>query len=73
MVSNVNLHPYNSGATDEQCEFPVVYASGFQGIAGMEPDEMSDNLEPLFDTIISEVPAPVVDAEVRRCRLNTSG
>jgi len=53
----------NLGATDEQCEFPVVYASGFQGIAGLEPDEMSDNLEPLFDTIINEVPAPVVDAE----------
>ena len=29
------------GATDEQCEFPVVYASGFQGIAGPEVDEMA--------------------------------
>ena len=51
----------NLGATDEQCEFPVVYASGFQGIAGMEPDEMADNLEPLFETIINEVPKPMVD------------
>ena len=49
------------GATDEQCEFPVVYASGFQGIAGLEPDDMSDTLEPLFDLIVNEVPEPVVD------------
>ena len=49
------------GATDEQCEFPVIYASGFQGIAGAEPDEMSENLEPLFDMVINEVPKPVVD------------
>ena len=49
------------GATDEQCEFPVIYASGFQGIAGAEPDEMADTLEPLFDMVINEVPKPVVD------------
>jgi GTP-binding protein len=49
------------GATDEQCEFPVVYASGFQGIAGLEPDDMSDTLEPLFDMIVNEVPEPVVN------------
>ena len=46
------------GATDEQCEFPVVYASGFQGIAGLEPDDMSDTLEPLFETILKHVPPP---------------
>ena len=46
------------GATDEQCEFPVVYASGFQGIAGLDPDDMSENLEPLFDMIVNEVPCP---------------
>ena len=51
----------NLGATDEQCEFPVVYASGFQGIAGMEPDQLSDSLEPLFEMIVNEVPAPVGD------------
>ncbi|HAE25659.1 MAG TPA: translational GTPase TypA [Hyphomonas adhaerens] len=49
------------GATDEQTDFPVVYASGFQGIAGMEVDAMADNLEPLFDMIINEVPPPVVN------------
>ena len=49
------------GATDEQCEFPVVYASGFQGIAGMEPDQMSDSLEPLFEAICNEVNPPMAD------------
>ena len=39
----------------------MVYASGFQGIAGLEPDDMSDTLEPLFDLIVNEVPEPVVD------------
>ena len=53
------------GATDEQCEFPVVYASGFQGIAGLEPDDMAENLEPLFEMIIDEVPCPVVDVDAR--------
>ena len=51
----------NLGATDEQCEFPVVYASGFKGIAGMEPDQLADNLEPLFDMICNDVPAPIAD------------
>jgi GTP-binding protein len=49
------------GATDEQTDFPVVYASGFQGIAGLDVNDMSDTLEPLFDMIVSEVPAPVVN------------
>jgi GTP-binding protein len=57
------------GATDEQCEFPVVYASGFKGISGLEVDLEADNyglqdsLEPLFDTVISEVPKPMVDQD----------
>ena len=51
------------GACDEQCEFPIVYASGFQGIAGPEPDQMSETLEPLFDMIIDKVPTPVVDVD----------
>jgi predicted membrane GTPase involved in stress response len=31
-----------------QCEFPVIYASGFQGIAGNSPKEMASDMEPLF-------------------------
>ena len=45
------------GATDAQCEFPVVYASGVNGIAGMTPSTMAPDLEPLFDTIVREVRA----------------
>lgn len=43
------------GATDEQCEFPVVYASGVNGIAGHSPDSMAETLVPLFETIVKEV------------------
>lgn len=48
-------------ATDEQCDFPVVYASGMSGIAGNEPDQLSEDLEPLFDAILREVNPPNVD------------
>lgn len=49
-------------ATDEQCDFPVVYASGMSGIAGNDPSELSDDLEPLFAAIVREVQPPTVDA-----------
>lgn len=48
-------------ACDEQCDFPVVYASGMSGIAGDEPDQLAEDLEPLFEAIIREVPPPLVD------------
>jgi GTP-binding protein len=55
------------GATDEQAEFPVVYAIGLHGRAGYAPDQLSSDLTPLFETIIKEIPAPVVtmDAPAR--------
>ena len=43
------------GATDEQCDFPVIYASGVKGVAGMKPDELAPDLQPLLDMIIKEV------------------
>lgn len=43
------------GASDELCEFPCVYASGVNGIAGMSPDTMAADLGPLFETIVREV------------------
>ena len=51
------------GASDKQAEFPVIYASGLEGKAGLDPDlsKMSD-VKVLFDTIVEKVPAPVVDA-----------
>lgn len=45
------------GADDDQCDFPVIYASGVNGIAGMSPTTMADNLEPLFEAIVREVRA----------------
>jgi len=47
------------GASDEQAEFPVVYAAGALGLAGMEADlsKMKD-IEPVFDLIVKEVPPP---------------
>ncbi len=43
------------GASDEQCDFPVVYASGANGIAGDDPETLAETLEPLFECIVREV------------------
>jgi GTP-binding protein len=50
------------GATDEQTDFRTVYASGLQGKAGHEPDELADDLGPLFDAIIETIPPPKCDS-----------
>jgi len=50
-------------ATEDQLEFPIVYASGLQGIAGLEPDQLQDDLRPLFETIVNHMPAPDADEE----------
>ena len=50
------------GATEEQVDFSLVYAIGLEGRAGMEPDNLADDLEPLFETIVEKVPPPVVEA-----------
>ena len=52
----------NLGATDEQLDFPIVYASALNGIAGMDHENMDDNMDALFQAIVDHVPAPVVDA-----------
>lgn len=50
------------GATDEQLDFPVVYASAINGYAGTEPDVAPDgDLTPLFQGIVDHVPPPTVD------------
>jgi GTP-binding protein len=49
------------GATEDQAEFPIIYASGMAGTAGYDPHAMVDSLEPLFETILQYVPAPTVD------------
>ena len=50
------------GATDEQADFPVIYAIGTQQRAGLSP-ELGPDLQPLFDVILDQVPAPKVDAD----------
>ncbi|MDT8397571.1 MAG: translational GTPase TypA [Pseudomonadales bacterium] len=50
------------GATEEQLDFPVIYASALNGIAGLDPTEMADNMEPLFQMVVDKVAAPAVDA-----------
>lgn len=53
----------NLGATDEQLDFPVIYASAINGIAGTDPEEMADDMTPLYQMIVDKVPAPDVDPE----------
>ena len=50
-------------ATDEQADFPIVYASAREGISGLEPDAMTGGLQPLFEMIVNNVPAPASDTE----------
>ena len=49
------------GATDEQLDFPIIYTSALEGIAGADPSEMEDSMECLFQLIVDNVPAPDVD------------
>lgn len=49
------------GASDEQADFPVIYTIGLTGKAGYSGDDLRDDLSPLFETILKEVPAPTVD------------
>ena len=51
------------GANEEQLDFPIVYASARNGVSGFEPDEMTENMQPVFDTIINHVPAPGGDED----------
>ncbi len=50
------------GANDEQANFPVVYTIGMDGRAGLTAD-LADDLAPLFETIISEIPGPTIDPD----------
>jgi len=51
------------GGTDEQLDFPVIYASAIEGIAGLEPESMSDDMTPLLQMILDKVPAPEVNID----------
>jgi GTP-binding protein len=51
------------GASDEQLDFPVVYASALHGYAGLEDSVREGDMTPLFETIVNEVKAPDVDLD----------
>ncbi len=51
------------GATDEQLDFPVVFASALNGYAGLENDVRDGDMTPLFETIIEKVSKPDVDTD----------
>ncbi|GAB7126093.1 translational GTPase TypA [Silvimonas sp. JCM 19000] len=51
------------GASDEQLDFPIIYASGLNGFAKLELDQESDNMRPLFETVLKHVPTPAGDPE----------
>jgi GTP-binding protein TypA/BipA len=51
------------GASEDQLDFPVVYASGRDGYSSLDPDNMGTDMKALFETILSEIPAPEGDAE----------
>ncbi|HTD29313.1 MAG TPA: GTP-binding protein, partial [Xanthomonadaceae bacterium] len=51
------------GATEEQLDFPIVYASALHGYAGLNSDVREGNMDPLFDAIIQHVPPPPVDMD----------
>ncbi|MCK0165090.1 translational GTPase TypA [Marinobacter sp. S6332] len=51
------------GATDEQLDFPIVYASALNGVAGLDHEDLADNMDAVFQAIVDHVPAPSVDPE----------
>lgn len=55
------------GATDEQLDFPIVYASALEGTSGLDVKHMASDMQPLFETIIDKVPAPdvIIDAPLQ--------
>ncbi|PSN20492.1 translational GTPase TypA [filamentous cyanobacterium CCP5] len=51
------------GADDDQCEFPYLFASGLTGFAKADLDDASEDMQPLFESILDHVPPPVGDPE----------
>ncbi|MAR91873.1 MAG: translational GTPase TypA [Pseudomonadota bacterium] len=51
------------GGTDEQLDFPVIYASALNGIAGLDPEQMAEDMTPLFEAIVEKVAPPEVDQD----------
>jgi GTP-binding protein len=64
------------GATEEQLDFPVIYASGLNGFAVINEGDERKDMRPLFEAILEHVPAPEVDADgplqIQVCSLDYS-
>ena len=50
-------------ANEEQLDFPVVYASGINGTASVDPEKQDENMQVLYDMILEKIPAPVDNRE----------
>lgn len=48
-------------ATDDQLDFPVIYTSALQGISGLDPEKLDDNMDSLLEIITTKVKPPEVD------------
>ncbi|MGK4342742.1 translational GTPase TypA [Ectopseudomonas oleovorans] len=53
----------NLGATEEQLDFPIVYASALNGLSGLDHENLAENMDALFQAIVDHVPAPTVDVD----------
>ncbi len=51
------------GATDEQLDFPIIYASALQGYASLDAEEHNNNMETLFEAIVEHAPPPDIDVD----------
>ncbi|MDH3452774.1 MAG: translational GTPase TypA [Gammaproteobacteria bacterium] len=54
---------YALGATEEQLDFPVIYTSATQGVAGLDVASMADDMLPLLEMIVDKVPPPAADVD----------
>ncbi|GAB2727587.1 translational GTPase TypA [Halomonas garicola] len=53
----------NLGASEEQLDFPIIYCSALNGIAGPDPDELADDMTPMFQSIVDIVEPPKVETD----------
>ncbi|GHC38207.1 translational GTPase TypA [Aidingimonas halophila] len=53
----------NLGASDEQLDFPIIYCSALDGVAGPDPDRLADDMTPMFETIVDIVEPPKVELD----------
>jgi GTP-binding protein len=51
------------GATEEQLDFPVIFASAILGTSGLDHEDMAADMQPLFETVVEKVPAPAVNSD----------